>query len=494
MELTVRKDELAKGLSKSQSVVERRTSMPILSNVLLEAEDERLLVAATDLETSFKGQFSARVSKPGKVTVPARKFYEIIKELPAEEIYLKEKENNFLHISAGRASFDLVGLSAEDFPNLPQVAGVPQLGISGEILSEMIEKTIFSISQEDTRFNLAGLFVQKRTSDGDNYLRFVSTDGHRLSLVDRSLEGLDEFELDGGVIIPRKGVAEMRKMAEEEELQLGLSQNYATLTVGEARLILRMQEGSFPDYEVVIPKVTKKKAVVNRQAFSDVLRRVAILATDRFQGVKLDFKEGLLGGGEPEPGPGRGPRGPGGGLRWRRPWRGLQCPVLHGALRGHEERGDHPGPGGRAAPLHDHRRGGPGLPQRDNAHAPVALWKDDEKGGSPRRDPPFLVVGWFAGGLILIKTCCKQAFWVLCSVRLPESHKLFDWVGNHEKIFDRFAVPLRIDAGRHGTGLLRVQQHQSNNARLRWHLRPLPESHRQFRPKGLLPRRRQGLQ
>ncbi len=295
MELTVRKEDMTRGLAKSQSVVERRTSMPILSNVLLEAEGERLTVAATDLETSFQGECSARVSKPGKVTVPARKLYEIVKELPADEIYLKEKENNFLHISAGRASFDLVGLSAEDFPNLPKVGGIPQLGLGGEVLAEMIEKTIFSISQEDTRFNLAGLYVQKRKSDDAEYLRFVSTDGHRLSLVDRTLEGLEELALDGGVIIPRKGVAEMRKMAEDaEDIKLGLNQSYATVSQDSSKLILRMQEGSFPDYEVVIPKVTKKHAVVNRHAFSDVLRRVAILATDRFQGVKMDFKEGLL--------------------------------------------------------------------------------------------------------------------------------------------------------------------------------------------------------
>ncbi|MBU4384402.1 MAG: DNA polymerase III subunit beta [Proteobacteria bacterium] len=295
MELTVRKEDLVKGLGKSQSVVERRTSMPILSNVLLEAEDESLTVSATDLETSFQGHCAARVSKPGKVTVPARKLYEIVKELPAEEIYLKEKENNYLHITAGRASFNLVGLSAEDFPNLPDVEGIPELSVSGQMLAEMVEKTIFSISQEDTRFNLAGLYIQKRNRDGADYLRFVSTDGHRLSLVDRSLEGLEGFALDGGVIIPRKGVAEMRKMAEDAEtISLGLNQSYASLSLGGARLVLRMQEGSFPDYEVVIPKVSKKNVVVNRQAFSEVLRRVAILATDRFQGVKLDFKEGLL--------------------------------------------------------------------------------------------------------------------------------------------------------------------------------------------------------
>jgi DNA polymerase-3 subunit beta len=295
MELTVRKEDLAKGLARSQSVVERRTSMPILSNVLLNAQGEKITVTGTDLETTFLGDYPARVSRPGKITVPARKLYEIVKELPGEEVYLKDKENNFLHISAGRATFDLVGLSAEDYPVQPEYADLPELAIPGDVLSEMIEKTIFSISQEDTRFNLAGLYVQKRKKDDNHRLRFVSTDGHRLSLIDKELPGLNAFALDQGVIIPRKGVAEMRKLAEESgDLVLMLNQKLAVVSKDEVRLILRMQEGAFPDYDAVIPKTTKRKAVVNRHAFGDVLKRVSLLATDRFQGVRLDFKDGLL--------------------------------------------------------------------------------------------------------------------------------------------------------------------------------------------------------
>jgi len=294
MELTVKRDELTKGLSLSQSVVERRTSMPILSNVLMEADGESLVITATDLETSFQGSYPAKVAKSGRITVPARKLFEIVKELPGDEVYLKEKENSYLHITSGRAKFDLVGKTPDDFPKTPEVEGIAELSMEGGVLAEMIEKTIFSISQEETRFNLAGLYVEKRNSDGEDYLRMVSTDGHRLSLVDRKIEGLTEFQLESGVIIPRKGVAEMKKMADDGDLVLGLNQSFAMLRKSGAQLILRMQEGSFPDYEVVIPKMTKIKAMVNRQAFAEVMRRVAILATDRFQGVKLDFKEGLL--------------------------------------------------------------------------------------------------------------------------------------------------------------------------------------------------------
>lgn len=295
MELTVRREDLVKGLGRSQSVVERRTSMPILSNVLLEAAGEKLTVSATDLETSIQGTYPARISKPGKVTVPARKLYEIVKELPSDDLYLKEKENSYLHLSGGRANFDLVGLAADDFPKQPETGGIKELTLETEMLSEMIEKTIFSISQEETRFNLAGLFVETREMDEGPVLRFVSTDGHRLSVVDRSLPGLEAISLEQGVIIPRKAVAEIRKLAEDAgQVSLGLSQQLGLVRREEVVLVLRMQEGTFPDYNVVIPKAPKRTAMVNRRAFSDMLKRVSILAADRFHGVRFDFRENLL--------------------------------------------------------------------------------------------------------------------------------------------------------------------------------------------------------
>ena len=295
MESTIPKGPLLKALARAQSIVDRNKSMPILATCSWMPRASKLTITATDLETTFIGVYPARVTRPGRVTVPARKLHEIAKELPAEEVYLKEKENRLpaYHQRAGHLRPG--GPGRRDYPELPEVDGIPQLAIEGDILGEMIEKTIFSISQEDTRFNLAGLYVQKRKKDEAHRLRFVSTDGHRLSLIDKEVPGLADFALEAGVIIPRKGVGEMRKLAEEGgELVLGLSQRYAVVKKDEVRLILRMQEGTFPDYEVVIPKNTKRKALFNRQAFEGVLKRVSLIATDRFQGVRLDFKDGLL--------------------------------------------------------------------------------------------------------------------------------------------------------------------------------------------------------
>jgi len=296
MEITILKENLVKGLSRSQSVVERRTSMPILCNVLLKAQNKKIIMTATDLETIFLGEYPAQVKNPGAITVPARKLYEIVKELPGNEIYLKEKGNSFLHLSAGRATYNLVGLSAENYPSEPRCNDLSTLTVSGKILSEMIEKTIFSISQEENRFNLAGLYIEKRKEDDSNfYLRFVSTDGHRLSLIDKKIKGLNELILEKGIIISRKGIIEIRKLAEEGgELVLMLNQKLAVVSKDCVRLILRIQDGSFPNYDAIFPKTTQYMAVVNRRTFSEVLKRISIITTNRFQGVHLNFKDRLL--------------------------------------------------------------------------------------------------------------------------------------------------------------------------------------------------------
>ena len=237
MELTIRKEDLVKGLGKSQPIVEKKTSMPILSNVLIQARESMIVFRATDLETSFEGKYPAKVSKEGSITVPANKLFEIVKELPSEDIYLKTKENSYLHVTGGRAKFELVGLPAEDFPAVPEVDEIPELQIQGEILDEMLEKTRFAISQEETRFNLAGLFVEKRKKGDKQMIRMVSTDGHRLSLIDKELPNLGDFELEKGVIIPRKGVTEMKKLAVEGgDMVLGLNQNFAVVKKDEVSL------------------------------------------------------------------------------------------------------------------------------------------------------------------------------------------------------------------------------------------------------------------
>ena len=295
MEITINKEELLKGLTKVQTVIERRSSMPILSNAMFDATQDGLIIYATDLEISFEGYYTADVHQPGRLTIPAHTLYQIVRELPGDEIYLKEKENQQLHITSGKANYNLLGLVADEFPAMPLIDDMAYLPMDALVLKEMIDKTIFSISKAETRFNLAGLFVQKRKPEEKFVLRFVSTDGHRLSLIDRVIEGMDNFKLNSGALIPRKGVEEMRRLASEGgNLYFGVNSTFAVLKKEHAKLILRLQEGSFPDYEAVIPKSLGKVIKISRLDFAEVLKRVAIMAAGSFNGVRFSFNDGLL--------------------------------------------------------------------------------------------------------------------------------------------------------------------------------------------------------
>ncbi|MBU2550015.1 MAG: DNA polymerase III subunit beta [Proteobacteria bacterium] len=290
LNLRLKKDELLKGVSQTQSIAERRSSMPILSNVLLEAQDGSLAITATDLEISFKGTYEAEVVEQGLLTVPARKFYEIVRVLGDEALTLTESENNSLVITGSRSTYTLHGLSAEDFPPMPDYSEVNFMEIESDLLLDMIEKTIYSIATEETRYNLAGVYVEKADQNDQGLLRMVSTDGHRLSLVEKKVAGIGKLGLEKGVIISKKGVTEVRKLVEEGQgLQLGFTANSAVVKSERTVLVMRLLDGRFPDYSLVIPKKNDKIMHVGRKEFLEMLRRVSVMSSDDYKGVKFSL-------------------------------------------------------------------------------------------------------------------------------------------------------------------------------------------------------------
>ncbi|MBW2623455.1 MAG: DNA polymerase III subunit beta, partial [Deltaproteobacteria bacterium] len=290
-ELVLKKEELLKGISITQSIAEKRTSMPILSNVLLDIEGGKLCITATDLEISFKGTYEAEIVNPGRLTIPARKFYEIVNVMADEMISLKELENYNLSLSGLRSNYQLHGLQADDFPPMPDYEEITFIDIEADILKEMIEMTIFSTSVEETRYNLGGVFVTPVEDQNENMLRFVSTDGHRLSLKDNKITGLENLEFEKGVIISRKGLTEMKKFTEEGgEVRLGFTSNSAVLIKDEAVLVMRLLDGRFPDYQLVIPKNNDQIMNIKRKDFLDMLRRVAVMSSDRYKGTKFSLQ------------------------------------------------------------------------------------------------------------------------------------------------------------------------------------------------------------
>ena len=297
MKLKISKSELQKGLTRIQSVVEKRNTMPILANVLLDASNKKgktLTLAATDLEVGIRGSHPADIEVAGKVTVSAKKLYEIVRELPEEQISLQVTANAYVEIRCDRAQFTLAGNAADEYPTLPDFISGKTAPVQALFLSEMIDRTMYAASADETRYNLNGVYFEQLKDAGK--VRMVATDGHRLAIVDRML-GAELSGLKPGVIIPRKGLAELKRLLDEEDadtVELGFEGNSGLVRKGDVTLVMRLIEGEFPNYQQVIPKETAIHLTVPVETLSRALRRVSILSVERSRAVKFELSDGQL--------------------------------------------------------------------------------------------------------------------------------------------------------------------------------------------------------
>jgi DNA polymerase-3 subunit beta len=297
MKLSIPRPELQRGLGRIQAIVEKRNSMPILANVLLKAskgDRPNLEIAATDLEVGIRGSHAAEVSKAGSITVSARKLFEIVRELPDDAVQLGATPNSYLEIQCGRSRFTLAGTAAEEFPTLPEVSPSALVRLPAAVVSSLIERTMYAASVDETRYNLNGVYfelVEDRAK-----LRMVATDGHRLALVDRVLAG-GGSDLASGVILPRKGLSEVKRLVDEEdadEIEFGIEGNSALARKGEVTLTMRLIEGEFPNYRQVLPKTSSRRVTLSADALNQALRRVALLSVERSKAVRVELNAGCL--------------------------------------------------------------------------------------------------------------------------------------------------------------------------------------------------------
>ncbi len=298
MELIIGRSALLGGLNLAQGIVERRNTVPILGNVLLEAKDSSLTLAATDMEVGMRTRMACECTNPGAITLGAHKLFEIVRETEADEISLRSLENDWVEIRCGRARFKMMSLDPRSFPAMPSAAeraegGAPraELSIGAKVLTTMIDKTIFAVSPDETRYNLSGVYIECPAADT---VRMAATDGHRLSMIDRPAPG---FSMAAGAILPRKGLNELRRLLDsgvEGDVLLCVEAQLAWLLHGNTEISMRRVEGEFPDYRGVIPKDSKYQISVGRDALLAAIKRAAIFSSERYHGVRLAVAPGGL--------------------------------------------------------------------------------------------------------------------------------------------------------------------------------------------------------
>lgn len=294
MEFVIKKGDLVRELQTVTGVVEKRATLPILANLLLEAEGDCLHVGASDLEITIRGRAKATVVKQGSVTLPAGKLHEIARSLPEAEVQFKLLERNQVQISCDRTRYKIAGQPRDEFPSFPELDEKRGIKLPGRVLHSMIERVAFAITTEDPRYSLNGaLFLLK-----DGKLTLVATDGHRLAYISRSLQ-LSGAKEEQRVIVPRKALAEVAKMTAElesdDEVVFGRSENHVFFIVGEHKLTSNMLEGNFPRYENVMPGTCATELVVTTEDLAHAVRRVSLLASDRYgRAVRLGLSRGKL--------------------------------------------------------------------------------------------------------------------------------------------------------------------------------------------------------
>ena len=301
MKVRIGRDELLTGLQRVQGVVEKRNTMPILSNILLEAKQDGVEIVATDLELGMRGLYKATVLSTGGVTISARKLFEIVKELPAGDIELTATDNNWTTIQAGRSQFKIVGLPSSDYPALPAIEREGLMPLAGDGLLELIRKTLFAAGDNDARYILNGLLVTLIVTDTKTTLRLVGTDGHRLAVAEQEVGKVGAkatgVPQEMKAIIPKKAAHEIRHLLEEGgdgEPLIGFSKNLMIFRKSGLLLTSRLMEGNYPNYQQVIPKDGGKTISVNRTDLESALRRVSVLSKDKASAVKLSFGPGKM--------------------------------------------------------------------------------------------------------------------------------------------------------------------------------------------------------
>lgn len=294
MKLAISKEQLIQGLQAVQNIVSTRTTLPVLSNVLLRADGSRLDLTATDLDVTISSAVEASVEKPGAVTLPAKKLFGIVKELPTPQIELEVDEKNTCRITAGASFYKINGLAAEEFPPMPKFAEHRKISLPQEKLKSLLRKTSFAISTDESRFVLNGIFLSLK----DHKVTLVATDGRRLAMAEEEVDVPPSSQ--GECIVPSKAITELnRLLGSKNDVEIKFTDNQAAFLLGGEKdystlIISKLIDGNYPNYRQVIPGEAKERITIVREELLQALRRAEIMTSEKSNSVKLNFGKNKL--------------------------------------------------------------------------------------------------------------------------------------------------------------------------------------------------------
>ncbi|MFB3925052.1 MAG: DNA polymerase III subunit beta [Syntrophales bacterium] len=304
MEFRIKRDVLLEGVQRTLGIVEKRTTMPILNNILIRAGADKIRIIATNREIGLIADYEAGVKAPGEITLSARKLYEMIREVPGEDIHFEMNDANWITLTSGKMRYRIPGVSADDFPKVDDDDNVIYFKVNGGIIRDMINKTFFAMSTEEMRVNLNGALFETE-QEGDQYrIKMVATDGYRLSLASADI-GISEFlHLEKGIILPRKGISEIRKIieADDHDVEIGAKKGQCLIKKENVLLKVNLIDSEYPDYRKVISMDREISVELDRELFLQSLRRMGVISSEKYSGVviKLSNNKMLLNSTNPD--------------------------------------------------------------------------------------------------------------------------------------------------------------------------------------------------
>ena len=297
--INVSKEDFLPALNSLQSITGKKGTMAILANILIQTQENFIELISTDLEVAIKKNVAAEILSPGSLTLPSKILYEIVRESGSDNIKIEEKDKNWARIKTGSSIYNLAGTSSEEYPKFPEYNEESLISLPCEIIRELIDKTIFSAAQErESNYTLTGILLEKENKEeGTSFLKMVSSDGHRLSIMEKELDNESKnISIEKNTLIPRKGVSEIKKVCEgQKNFSLGADKKQLVIQTKNSLMIVRLMNGEFPDYKSIVKVIEKDNVIeIDRNKFLDSLKRTNLFSEDTFNAIQLTVEDNQL--------------------------------------------------------------------------------------------------------------------------------------------------------------------------------------------------------